>query len=137
VSGYVPVALRALVRQRAAGRCEYCLFQEADALLPHEPDHVIAIKHGGRTEEGNLAWTCFACNRAKGSDLSSIDNETGRLVRLFHTRRDRWARHFRLEYGVIVPKTAVGRVTVSLLQLNLADLVEQRRRLIAEGLYPR
>ena len=49
----ISTALRAMVRQRAAGRCEYCLVHEDDPLLPHEPDHVIAEQHGGslRVEE--------------------------------------------------------------------------------------
>jgi hypothetical protein len=137
VKEYVPAALKALVRDRALRRCEYCLIHEEDTLFPHEPDHIIAIKHRGQTEEGNLAWTCFYCNRYKGTDLSSIDIESGRLVRLFHPRRDTWKRHFRLEGNLIVPKTAVGRVTEYLLQLNRLELVEQRGRLIVLGLYPR
>src|SRR5262249_35776027 len=128
MSGAVPAALRRLVRERAGGRCEYCLIHEEDTLLPHEPDHIIAVKHHGETEEGNLAWTCFVCNRYKGSDLASLDVETGRLVRLFHPRRDRWNRHFRLEGGFIVPRTAVGRVTEDLLQFNRPELIEQRER---------
>ena len=47
--------LRRLVRQRAALRCEYCLLAEEDAYFPHEPDHVIAVKHGGPTALANLA----------------------------------------------------------------------------------
>ena len=137
MKGYVPAALRALVRERARGRCEYCLLHEEDTLFPHEPDHIIATRHRGQTEESNLAWTCLPCNRYKGSDLSSIDIETGRLVRLFHPRRDSWKRHFRLQGSLILPKTAVGRVTEYLLQLDRLELVEHRRRLIAAGLYPR
>ncbi len=33
---------------------------EEDAWFPHEPDHIIATKHRGRTDEANLAWTCLA-----------------------------------------------------------------------------
>jgi len=93
----LPISLRALVRDRAKGLCEYCLLHEDDAWLPHEPDHIIAVKHRGRTHEANLAWTCLACNRHKGTDLASIDEATARIVRLFHPRRDRWTRHFRLQ----------------------------------------
>jgi|GEM_PF-2169557 len=73
MSQYVPLQLRREVRQRAGQHCEYCLLHEDDALLPHEPDHIIAVKHGGETSAGNLAWTCLLCNRAKGSDVASID----------------------------------------------------------------
>jgi hypothetical protein len=137
VSAYVPAALRRLVCQRAEGRCEYCLLHEDDALFPHQPDHIVATQHHGRTEENNLAWTCDTCNRYKGANLSSLDIETGRLVRLFHPRRDRWKRHFRLEGGVIVAYTAVGRVTEHLLRLNRSDRVRVRQQLLAEGRYPR
>ncbi len=105
----VPAALRTLVRARARGRCEYCLLHEDDAWLPHEPDHIIAFKHRGRTEETNLAWTCLACNRRKGSDVASIDEPSGRVIRLYHPRRDRWSTHFRLAGAKIVGRTAIGR----------------------------
>lgn len=57
---HVSARLRALVRQRAGRRCEYCLLHEDDTWVPHEPDHVIATKHRGRTAAENLAWTCFS-----------------------------------------------------------------------------
>ena len=72
--------LRRLIRERAGHRCEYCILHEDDAFLPHEPDHIIAVKHRGETTEGNLAWTCFVCNRGKGSDLASDDETTGEKV---------------------------------------------------------
>lgn len=136
MSEYVPAAIRRLVRERAQGRCEYCLIHEDDALLPHEPDHIVAAKHSGTTSEDNLAWTCFVCNRAKGSDLSSIDAESGQLVRLFRPRDDRWIDHFRLNgAGRIVPLTDVGRVTESLLKLNRPEHVELRKMLSFTGRY--
>ncbi len=51
----VPERLRRQVQERAQGRCEYCLIHEADMYYPHEPDHVIAEKHGGLTSLDNLA----------------------------------------------------------------------------------
>jgi 5-methylcytosine-specific restriction endonuclease McrA len=69
----VPERLRRQVQERAQGRCEYCLIHESDMYYPHEPDHVIAEKHGGATSLENLAWACFYCNRFKGSDLASVD----------------------------------------------------------------
>lgn len=136
MSRVVSARIRALVRARAGRRCEYCLLHEDDAWAPHEPDHVIAVKHGGRTVADNLAWTCMACNRHKGSDLASINPETGRIVRLFDPRRDRWNRHFRLRGARIEPRTPIGRVTVRLLPLNGREQVIIRRALIAEARYP-
>ena len=78
MSEAVHAGLRALVRDRAKGRCEYCLLHEEDAWFPHEPDHIIATKHCGRTDEANLAWTCLAYNRHKGTDVASVDAEAGR-----------------------------------------------------------
>jgi hypothetical protein len=137
MSEAVPAALRAHVRERASGRCEYCLLHEDDAWSPHEPDHAIASKHRGRTESNNLVWTCFFCNRHKGSDLASIDEITGRIVRLFNPRRDRWARHFKLDGARIVPRTAIARVTEFLLKFNRSDRVRVRAELLRQGLYPR
>lgn len=131
----VPAALRSRVRARAGVRCEYCLLHEDDAWEPHQPDHIIAVKHRGLTVENNLAWTCALCNRCKGSDVASV-GEDGRVVRLFHPRRDRWARHFRVEGGRITPLTAVGRVTEFLLQFNRADRLRVRQALADKGLYP-
>jgi len=137
MSAEIPAVLRALVQDRARMRCEYCLLHEEDSWQPHQPDHIIAVKHRGPTESANLAWTCTLCNRHKGSDLASIDVNTGRIVRLFHPRRDQWSRHFRLNRGRILARTAVGRVTIFLLQVNRPDRVQIRRVLHDLGLYPR
>jgi len=60
-----------LVEARAEQRCEDCLLPAALAfILPYEVDHVIAEKHGGVTEEGNLAVACWRSNRHKGTDLA-------------------------------------------------------------------
>jgi hypothetical protein len=137
MSELVPAATRTLVQRRAHHRCEYCLLHEEDADLSHEADHVISRKHRGETREENLAWTCFACNRHKGSDIGSIDIETGQLVRLFNPRVDDWASHFRLEGSRITPLTPEGRVTEFLLQLNRPSRLDIRELSIVQGRYPR
>jgi hypothetical protein len=131
---YVPAALRRLVYERAGGCCEYCLIPEAVVFATHEIDHIIAQKHGGVTEADNLALACALCNKYKGSDLASLDPETGRLVPLFHPRQHRWADHFQVRSAQFVPLTPTGRVTVRMLQLNHADRVEERALLIAAGI---
>ena len=133
----VSVVLRAVVRDRAHNRCEYCWLHEDDAWETHQPDHVISRNHRGETAAENLAWTCAICNRRKGSDIASIDDATGRVVRLFHPRRDRWTRHFRVKQGRMIPLTVVGTVTEFLLQLNRPDRVRVRQILHRKGLYPR
>jgi 5-methylcytosine-specific restriction endonuclease McrA len=81
-STYIPSALRRLVCERAKGCCEYCLIFEVTAFVPHEIDHIIAEKHGGLTEAENLALSCTLCNKHKGSDIASIDPDTGEVVAL-------------------------------------------------------
>jgi 5-methylcytosine-specific restriction endonuclease McrA len=137
MSDRVPLPLRALVRRRASRRCEYCLLHDSDATVPHEPDHIIARKHRGATVAENLAWACAACNGQKGTDIASIDPDTGHLVRLFDPRKDDWSAHFRLEGAAIVPCSAIGRVTEYLLQLNRFDRLANRGWLLRAGRYPR
>lgn len=133
MSAYVSAALRQFVFERAHGLCEYCLIPSRTVLVPHEVDHIIALKHGGLTESDNLASSCTLCNKFKGSDLASLDPQTGDVVALFHPRRDKWPEHFRVTDGQIVPLTPIGRVTVRLLQLNSDERVEERTLLIASG----
>ncbi len=133
MSDRVPAQLRTRARQRAGDRCEYCLIHANDVMFSHQPDHIIAVKHGGKTTEANLAWACFLCNRFKGSDIASIDPETDDLAPLFHPRHDLWREHFRLEEGQIIPLTAVGRVTARLLRFNSLKNVELRSLLQLAG----
>ena len=131
---YISAELRRLTRNRAAECCEYCLIPEAVSLLSHQIDHVIAEKHGGRTDEDNLALSCALCNRRKASDIASVDPQTDLIEPLFHPRRDRWEDHFRLVAGRIEPVTATGRTKVRLLQLNATARIEERRLLISIGI---
>ncbi|MCB0064451.1 MAG: HNH endonuclease [Caldilineaceae bacterium] len=133
---YIAQLLRALVRERANYRCEYCLVHEDDGLLPHECDHIIAEQHGGKTEAENLAFACIHCNRKKGPNLASIDPETGQVVTLFNPRIHSWSKHFRIQEATIVPLTATGRATTNLLGLNAADRLLSRENLVQIGRYP-
>ena len=128
--------LRAEVARRADHRCEYCLIREEDTGFPHQIDHIVSRKHGGSSSADNLALACIVCNRHKGSDVASIDARTGKVVRLFHPRRDRWLDHFRIRGEQIEPLTEVGRVTVELLRLNTGERLSERRLLQALGDYP-
>jgi HNH endonuclease len=128
---YIPLALRRLVEDRAQNRCEYCLLPAKVAFFPHEIDHIIAEKHGGQTDAENLAYACWRCNRRKGSDLRSFDPETQDFCFLFNPRTEEWVEKFRLEGVTIIGVTAVGRTTVSLLQLNSPERLTERQKLIS------
>lgn len=133
---YVPEKLRREIRELAQYRCEYCLLDERCAGKPHEPDHVLADKHGGESIIGNLCLSCFDCNRHKGSDLCSMDAESGQIVPLFHPRQHDWDDHFSLHNAVVEPLTPTGRITVRLLQINSTERVEERELLRRIGKYP-
>lgn len=128
-------ALREALRWRAGARCEYCRLPERFATFRFQQDHVIARKHSGPTHLENLAWSCADCNAHKGSDLTGLDPSTGRLERLFNPRTDRWDEHFQWDGAELVGMTAMGRVTVALLQLNREERVALRRELMAAALF--
>ncbi|MDX6289741.1 MAG: hypothetical protein QOH42_1540 [Blastocatellia bacterium] len=134
-AGRIPPALRIELRERAKGCCEYCLLPEAQAFFPHEPDHIIATKHGGESTIDNLALACFDCN-FKGSDIASIDPDSRELTQLFNPPIEEWTQHFSIACGLISPRTAIGRVTAVVLKLNLQSRVEVREILASVGRYP-
>jgi len=125
----IDAALRQVVRLQADGRCEYCRISERLTLAEHEIDHVIAVKHGGKTVAANLALCCTVCNRFKGSDIASIDPESGQITPLFHPRNDRWEDHFQVRDGELLGLTARGRVTVQLLRMNRPARIRERQLL--------
>lgn len=84
----------------------------------------------------NLALSCTVCNRRKGSDISSIDPETGDLVALFNPRTQQWLEHFNLDGVYLVGLTDVGRTTVEFLQLNAFKRLTERDALMRAGRYP-
>ena len=135
MSTIIPLPLRAAVSDRAHGCCEYCRKPQI-GFYPHEVDHAVALKHGGLTTLDNLALACFPCNRYKGSDLSSIDPQSGAIVPLFNPRTQAWDVHFRMQDFTVVPLTGEGRVTVALLHLNALERIQERIALAQTGWDP-
>ncbi len=133
---HIPDGLRRMVIERAGSRCEYCLIHQDDVPFSHHVDHLVALKHGGRTESNNLALACLKCNRYKGSDLGAIDPGSGKVTALFNPRSQIWAEHFMHEGARIIGKTAVGRATITLLRLNDTTRLIERRVLIDGRQYP-
>jgi hypothetical protein len=136
MSERVSRSLRRSVVARAHSCCEYCGLPEGVLALPHEPDHVIATQHGGKTRLDNLAYTCFRCNRLKGPNVASVDPVTGLITPLFNPRSDVWSTHFVWDGGEIVALTPIGRATVELLRLNDIERVTLRASLMRQGRYP-
>ena len=120
-------AVRAQVRTRASHRCEYCLRDGDDSMLvPLQIEHIIPRKHGGTDDLDNLAIACVRCNLHKGSNLTGIDPHDGKIQALFHPRRQRWSDHFRLDGPYIVGKTAIGRTTARVLEMNSSEQILRR-----------
>ena len=120
-------ATKADVRRRARDRCEYCALEQRyspDARLHIE--HIRPRKHGGTDDLENLCLACAECNLRKGTNLPGIDPDTDPVTELFHPRRHRWAEHFEWDGVRIVGKTAIGRTSVVVLDLNSDDQIEIR-----------
>lgn len=112
----VSEAVRQQVRSRADQCCEYCGKPELASLFSHHVDHIIPILHGGTSNTDNLAWACFQCNVAKGTNVASYDDQ-GILTPLFNPRSQAWDSHFELNTntGMIISKTPIGQVTLHVL----------------------
>jgi hypothetical protein len=129
-------ALRRGVFTRANGRCEYCLMPAALLLAGCEVDHIISRKHRGITDLSNLALCCARCNRAKGTDVGAICEQTGAFTRLFNPRIDTWLDHFFLDGPHIRAGTDIGEVTVTLLRFNDSERTLERALLQRLAEYP-
>lgn len=138
-STYISASLRRLVVARAEGVCEYCLIHEDDSFFGFEVDHVISEKHSGLTQEDNLAYACFSCNRNKGSDIASLIPESSLPVRFYHPRLNPWSDHLRLDDAdgiTIVPLTDVGEATARIFGFNDGERLLERRALSLLGRFP-
>jgi hypothetical protein len=126
------------VRQRAEFLCEYCHTNERWQYVRFTIDHVIPLLEGGPDSLENLALACFHCNRRKSNKRTAIDPQTGEVVSLFNPRTLQWAEHFvwsadRLR---IISKTATGRATLALLELNRERISQIRQADIEVGRHP-
>jgi hypothetical protein len=130
------VAKRRRVWQRAKDRCEYCrLRQEYEPYYRFHVEHIVAKQHGGSDRLDNLALACHHCNHCKGTNLSGIDPRTGGIVPLFHPRRQKWNRHFRLVGPRILGRTSCGRASVVVLVMNSRDRVVLRQEMLIDDAF--
>jgi hypothetical protein len=127
-------ATREFVRRRAGQRCEYCRLPQAAApFFTFHVEHVRAKQHRGSDEAENLALACPDCNRFKGPNLSAIDPETGDHVPVFNPRTHAWDEHFVVMAAEIIGRTAIGRATAALLNMNQEPRLEMRLELLRNG----
>jgi hypothetical protein len=118
---------KARVRERAGDRCEYCqLHQEDSPLAALHVEHIVPKVHGGTDDLENLALACIDCNLHKGPNLTGIDPQTQQVTELFHPRRHRWQDHFEREGLYLIGKTAIGRTTIRVLNINSEEQLALR-----------
>lgn len=131
-------SLQEWVRQRAAYLCEYCHTNERWQYVRFTIDHILPIAEGGTDDPANLALACFHCNRRKSNKRTAFDEATDQLVALFNPRAQEWLEHFMWSSNglLIVPRTATGRITVGLLELNRERIHSIRSADVAVGRHP-
>jgi hypothetical protein len=118
---------KARVRERAGDRCEYCqLHQEDSPLAALHVEHIVPKVHGGTDDLENLALACIDCNLHKGPNLTGVDPQTQQVTELFHPRRHRWQDHFEREGLYLIGKTAIGRTTIRVLNINSEEQLALR-----------
>jgi hypothetical protein len=134
MSVYIPTKLKDLVPKRANFRCEYCRLSAHHSYFPFHIEHIISIKHGGKTLSLNLAYACPLCNLNKGSDIATFLNNPDVFVRFFNPRTDNWDEHFYVEdTGLIIPKSSIGAATIKILKFNHPDSIIERSEMIRFG----
>jgi hypothetical protein len=128
VSAKVPARVAAIVKARAAGRCEYCHAPQILIGQTFHIDHIIPRSAGGKTLAENLSLACSHCNIAKAQQTMATDSRTGKRVSLYNPRLDMWEGHFRWSqsWTKVVGRTPIGRATVAALDMN-AKLLQRAR----------
>jgi hypothetical protein len=130
--------LQLAVALRAKNRCEYCHAPGAIFNCRLEVEHIVPKSKNGEDDIDNFALSCRACNAAKYDHLVGTDPISGKTVRLFHPRRQKWERHFRFDSttGEIQGRTQAGRATVVRLDMNNPLQIAARQHWVALALFP-
>lgn len=129
-------SLRQLVSERANYRCEYCRLLESNSFFSFHIDHIVSLKHDGKTSPENLALACQICNLNKGSDIATFLKNLNDPVRFFNPRNEVWGEHFEAsDSGLLLAKSLIRKATIKVLKLNHLDSIIERRELIVRGLF--
>ena len=134
----IPRRLRDNVASAAGYCCGYCRTPEALVGFRLTIEHIIPEARGGKRVEENLWVSCHACNEFKGAQIQGKDLLSGKIIRLFHPRRQQWQDHFQwsADGTEILGLTACGRATVTALQLNRPELIGARSLWVQVGWWP-
>jgi hypothetical protein len=134
----VPHRLRERVARAAGFCCGYCRTPQSIVGYRLSIEHIIPDAKGGKTVEENLWLACHACNEFKAARIEGNDPVTGKRIRLWNPRRQKWLDHFCWnEDGTeIIGLTPCGRATAATLQLNRPELVAARWLWVQVGWWP-
>ena len=88
--GRLPHRLRERIARTAGYACGYCRTPEAIAGFRMSIEHIIPDAKGGETVEENLWLSCHARDEFKGARVQGRDPLTGKRIRLWNPRRQRW-----------------------------------------------
>lgn len=136
-SRYIPRALVRRVRLRAHDLCEYCRLPQFSQEATFHVDHIKPLAAGGATTVDNLALACVTCSLRKAARQYVPDPRSGKLVPIFHPRKQRWSDHFAWTRSQrLHGKTATGRATIVTLGMNRSALVAIRQQLTTFGNFP-
>lgn len=138
MSVYIRVELQRQIRARFDECCAYCQTAEFLTAMTFEFEHIRPLSAGGETMFENLCFACPSCNRYKGDRQIAIEPKSGEVVTLFHPQEQIWTEHFAWsESGTEMRGlTAVGRATISALQMNRPALVRARAMWVKLGEHP-
>lgn len=130
--------LKSQVIEQANNLCEYCKSPANYSPNPFCMEHIIPQSKGGATKSDNLALSCFGCNNHKYNKIEGTDTATGKTVKLFNPRKQKWSNHFTWnnDATIIIGLTATGRATVATLNLNRKRLQNLRKLLFEAGEHP-
>lgn len=131
-------AQRAIVKERAHNRCEYCQSRADFATASFHADHIHPQSQGGTTTLDNLAFSCVGCNLYKAARTHALDPKNKQMAPLFNPRQQSWNEHFCWDENATLIRgtTSTGRATVEALRLNRPNLVNLRRILYPAQQHP-
>jgi hypothetical protein len=134
----IPRAQRQRIAAQAQYRCGYCQTQEVVRGIPLTVEHLLPKAAGGNDEDDNLWLSCRLCNEKKGRVVAAHDPETDEITPLFNPRTHVWSEHFAwsTDGARIMPRTAIGRVTIAVLSLNDELRVRSRAIWVKAGYHP-
>lgn len=138
MSSYLSAELRHQLVEADDHRCAYCQTTQANTGQPMVLDHILPEAQGGHSGFANLCFACRRCNEFKGPTTRMYDPLTGERVLLFHPCQHRWTEHFSWDAAGthLVGLTAIGRATITALNINNEVIVDARRRWVSVGWHP-